>query len=183
MLPQDRLKFGPLTATLKDGSILTLRLLEPGDADVLGDFYESIPREDHRHYAPHKLNRMQARIKAERMADSEHFICVIAVDKSKQIAGYAWCLWKRPEDESSVLGICIRRNYQRLGTGRSIMQRLLEIVRQAGPPRVQLTVNQANAGALNLYQKMGFTIVAEQMRPSFGEFAAEPEYRMQRMLR
>ena len=132
MLPQDRLKFGPLTATLKDGSILTLRLLEPGDADVLGDFYESIPREDHRHYAPHKLNRMQARIKAEKMADSEHFICVIAVDKSKQIAGYAWCLWKRPEDESSVLGICIRRNYQRLGTGRSIMQRLLEIVRQAG---------------------------------------------------
>jgi ribosomal protein S18 acetylase RimI-like enzyme len=180
---QKRQAFGPIIAILKDGSAITLRLLEPADADALGDFYESVPREDYRHYAPHPLNREQANIKAGKLADSPYFICIIAANTSGQIAGYAWVDWKKPDDECCSLGICIRREYQGLGTGAAIMTRLLEVVGQAGPARVQLTVHKTNPRAFSLYQKMGFETVREQMRPKFEEFAAEPVYFMERRSR
>lgn len=183
MHPQQRQAFGPITAALKDRSTITLRLLEPTDADALGDFYESVPREDYRHYAPHKLNREQANIKAQKLADSPRFICIVGLDLAGQIIGYAWVDWKKPDDDCCSLGICIRREYQGLGTGAALMTRLLDVVGQAGPARVQLTVNQSNPRAFALYRKMGFQTVREQMRSKIDGFPPEPEYFMERRSR
>jgi ribosomal protein S18 acetylase RimI-like enzyme len=183
MLQADRQRFAPASAILKDGSQVTLRLLEPTDAAALGDFYESVPREDYRHYAPHKLNRAQAKYKVEKFADSPHCICVIAVNDSEQIVGYAWCLWNDPTDERCLLGLCIGRANQGNGLGQAVLCRLLEIVKVLGPPVVCLTVNKANPRAFALYQKMGFIQLREQTRQRVEEFPAEPEYYMELRLR
>ena len=183
MTPQDRQSHPAITTLLKDGTPVTLRLLEPGDADALGDFYESISRVDYRHYAPHKLNRTQAALKAVKLADASGFICVIAVNNSGRIVGYAWVDWKDPNADRCGLGICISNAWQGQGTATALMHRLLQIVEQAGPPLVQLTVTQANPRAIALYQKMGFTITGQDTRPPFEEFAADPLYCMERKLR
>lgn len=46
-----------------------------------------------------------------------------------------------------------------------------------------LTVQLANPRAIALYQKMGFRIVRQQVRDRIGDFAAEPEYAMEQIVR
>jgi ribosomal protein S18 acetylase RimI-like enzyme len=210
MLPQDSARFAPVVKTLKDGRSITLRLLEQGDAEALGDFYESVPREDYRFYRAQKLTRAMGQRMAREQADSDNLVCVVGVynavpaggqgaaaptagagcaERSSgqaaagQIVGYAWYDWKEPTDPMSRFGICIRRGYQDGGTGRILMTRMLEIAREVGPPLMNLTVQKANVRAVALYQKMGFHIVREQMRGPSPEFETEPEYYMEQSLR
>lgn len=182
MNPAERRRFGPTHATLKHGSTVTLRVLMPDDGDALGDFYESVPREDFRFYCPHALNREEAARKAAR-ADDEQFVCLVAVDDAVRIAGYAWYEWHGPDSGVSGFGICIRREFQGLGLGESIMRRLFEIASEVGPPRMCLTVQKANERAVQLYQKLGFAPVREQECGERWGFAPEPEYYMERAAR
>jgi ribosomal protein S18 acetylase RimI-like enzyme len=77
------------------------------------------------------------------------------------------------------MGICIRRGFQDCGLGAALMDRLGAIARDVGPPVMGLTVQQANPRGIALYQKMGFGVVREQVRPGDGE----PEFYMERRVR
>jgi ribosomal protein S18 acetylase RimI-like enzyme len=177
-----RQRFAPIQVSLKDGRLITIRFLEPRDVAALGDFYESVPREDVRFYCPHPLTRQKAAEKAAEAA-GPRLVALVAESSTGEIVGYAWYRWKADDSRSSGLGICIRRDHQGIGTGRALMPRLLEVARDVGPPLMTLTVQKANARAVALYQQMGFRIVAEQMRRAFDEFPAEPEYRMELRVR
>ena len=177
----------PRVVTLRDGRQLTLRLLAEDDAEGLGDFYESMPRETWRFYCPPKLTREDAAEKAAR-ALSPALVCLVAVDETTgQIAGYDWYQWENEESRASVFGICLREAYRGVGLGRALIQRLLEIahgrlrggVRKVEPPVISLTVQLANPRAVALYTKMGFRIVREQVREQVADFPAEPEYYME----
>ena len=185
MLPQDRARYAPVERTLKDGRALTLRLLEPTDTEELTRFYESVPPEDFRFYRAQPLTREMARKMAEERADTVNLVCLVGVDAAAggRIAGYAWYDWKEPQAPMSTFGICVRRGYQDGGMGRILMERLLEIAREVGPPIMNLTVQKANPRAVALYQKMGFAIVREQMRGPSPIFEPEPEYYMEQPVR
>jgi GNAT superfamily N-acetyltransferase len=182
MLQEDRERFGPTPADLKDGRRVTLRLLDPADAEALGEFFESVPREDCRFYSPYKLTRLKA---AERAADSLHAcsILLVAEDEGRRIVGIATCDWKDAHSPSGGFGLCVRRGFQGVGLGGRLMARLLEIAAQVGPPVVTLTVQLANPRAVALYRKMGFRVVREQVRGAVDEFPPEPEFLMQRRMR
>ncbi len=178
MCEDARQHFAPSQVTLRDGRPIAIRFLAPGDAGALGDLYESIPREDYRFYRPHPLTRERAAEKAAAAA-GPRFVALVAESPGGGIGGYAWYRWKADDSSSSTFGICIRRDYQGVGTGRALMSRLLEVARQVGPAVMTLTVQKANVRALALYRQMGFRIVGEQVQPAFEEFPAEPEYRME----
>ena len=193
MQTEYRSQFPPQVATLKNGRRLTLRLLAEDDAEALGDFYESMPRETWRFYCPPKLTRQDAAEKAAR-ALSPTLVCLVAVDETTgQIAGYDWYQWDDEESRASVFGICVREAYRGIGLGRALIQRLLEIAhgrvhgriraRKIGPPVMSLTVQLANPRAVALYTKMGFRIVREQIREQVADFPAEPEYYMEQIVR
>lgn len=184
MEPKERARFGPITAGLKDGRSITVRMLETTDGDALAELYESVPRKDYRFYAPHPLTRDEATRKAERRADSATFVCAVGVEEGGQIiVGYAWYDWRVPDCLTSGFGICVGRAYQGCGAGQAIMRRLFEVAAELGPPRMGLTVQKANTRAVALYRKMGFAIVREQVRAAFEEFPPEPEYYMERAAR
>jgi ribosomal protein S18 acetylase RimI-like enzyme len=183
MRPEERARFVPLAAELKDGRKITIRMLAPTDGEALAEFYGSVPREDYRFYGPHPLTRAAALQKVEQGADSPTFVCAVGVEETGRIVGYAWYRWKESDSPTSVFGICIRREYQGGGTGQAILRRLLEVAREVGPERMCLTVQKANTRAVALYQKMGFEIVREQTRGAFEEFPDEPEYYMERATR
>ena len=69
-------RFAGKPAILANGSAAVIRPLAIGDGDALGDFYESIPREDIRFYCPHPLTREKA---AENAARALHPYEVVLV--------------------------------------------------------------------------------------------------------
>ncbi len=183
MLALDRKRFGPITATLRDGRALTLRWLGSRDGEALAEFYQAIPPEAYRFYRAHRLTRAEALQRMAEQADAPTFVCLLAETPDARIAGYAWYEWKDPDSPASTFGICIRPGWQSGGLGRALMARLLEVAADLGPPRMELTVQLANAGAIALYTKMGFRIVGQQVRNATAEFPAEPEYAMARAVR
>lgn len=184
MTPEDQDRFPPETAALEDGRKAVIRPLRTADADALADFYASIPLEDYRFYCPHPLDRANAERNAKN-ADSPFEVVIVIETPKGKIGGYAWYRWKKDTDAESVFGICLRRDVQRLGGGRALMTRVLEIAWGLGPPVMTLTVQLANPRAVSLYRRMGFEIVKQDMRTPDAScgFQPEPQYHMQRRVR
>jgi len=184
MKPEDRRRFPPQAVGLKDGRQGVIRPLATDDAVALGDFYATVPREDLRFYCPHPLTREKAAENAA-AADSPYQVVLVLEAPDRTIAGYAWYRWTEENASRSTLGICIRRDFQGVGAGQALLARLLEIAQEIGPPIVSLTVQLANARGRALYQKMGFRVVREQVRPADPALGleAEPEYYMERRVR
>ncbi len=177
-------KFAQLKVELKNGILAEIRPLALSDGDRLANFYAQISQVDKRFYCPHPLNSEYARKNvAESLNPYEVVLVLILPDN--EIGGYAWYRWKKSDDAESIFGICLRPDWQGAGGGRALMSRLDSIAAHIGPVYMTLTVQKANVRGLALYQKMGFNIIREQMRPLdpvFG-FLPEPEYFMKRQVR
>ena len=196
MTPRDRRRFGARRVVLAGGVQAVIRPLRRGDADALGDFYESIPRRDYRFYRAAPLTREMAYAEAAAADRPDRAVLLLipaphtgagsghsraASGSTDIVGGHVWSRWADGADRS-VLGLCVRPGFQRLGAGAALMARLLEVGVSLGPPVMTLTVQQANPRAIRLYRKMGFRTVREQMRPANRWFAAEPEYYMERTI-
>lgn len=177
MTPEDCQRFPPVHVVLKNGKPAVIRPLDPSDAEALAAFYAAIPRKDIRFYNPHPLTREMALKNAAAAFSPLEAVLILAVESG--IGGYAWYRWKQ-DAPASGFGICIRTDFQDSGAGRALMTRLMEIAATVGPPVMHLTVQKANARAFALYSSMGFKVVREQMVGARAEFAAEPEYAMER---
>ena len=182
MLISDQQRFSPITVMLKDKSSVVIRFLAEDDAQVYGDFYESIERAAYRFYCPHPLTRENAE-KRTAAALSPSVVGLVAVDATQHIVAYASFQWNASEHYSSFFGICIQKPYRGVGLGEILIQRIAEIANVIGPPVMSLTVQKANPCAVELYRKMGFEIIREQMRAQVEEFPPEQEYYMERRVR
>ena len=183
MTPEQQIHFPPVRVVLKNNESVMVRLLREDDADGLGDLYESVPLEDARFYlSPSRLNRTQASSETSQ-ADSPFFVGMVLEAGDASVAGYAYYAWSEESSTVSRFGICIRRDYQGCGAGKVLMTHLLEIARRIGPPTMGLHVQKANQRAVDLYSKMGFEIIQEQIRAARDCFEAEPEYYMERRVR
>lgn len=177
-------QFPPLAVTLRDGASAMVRSLAVGDGDALADFYSHVPRGDLRFYFPHPLDREHA-LAIAAQANSPLRVTLVLELPDGRIGGYAWYRWASPEAERSEFGICIASGCKGAGAGRLLMTHLIALARHFGPSVMGLTVQLANPLAVALYQRMGFTIVREQMvkhHPSL-QMADELEYAMELRLR
>jgi ribosomal-protein-alanine N-acetyltransferase len=60
------------------------------------------------------------------------------------------------EDELHVNNVAARRDYRRLGVGRSLMEAAIDEARQRGAAQVLLEVRASNEAAQLLYKNLGF---------------------------
>ncbi len=178
---QDQQQFPPLEVVLKNGTSATLRFLSRQDGGYLSDFYASIPHEFTRFYGPYPLDRKRA---LEHVAKAESPLEVVLVLETEihKIGGYAWYRWREENAEASTLGICVRPEYVGCGAGRCLMNRLMEIAEDIGPPVMRLTCQHANPKAVILYRKMGFKITKEGMTGGSDNFPSEPQYWMEKVI-
>jgi ribosomal protein S18 acetylase RimI-like enzyme len=174
MKPEDFKRFLPQTVLLKNQKQGVIRPLTLQDGEALAGFYESVPPEDFRFYCPYPLTRAKALEKAAAAFDPRQVVLVLEAP-DHTIGGYAWFRWQSDDAPAGGFGMCIRRDYQGTGAARTLIAHVLDIAREIGPPVMSLTVQKANVRGVELYQKMGFHIVREQMRPAKPEFGLEPE--------
>ena len=82
----------------------------------------------------------------------------IAAFDEGSLIGYAG-LAVYPPDEAWVNNIAVRRDRQRHGVGRALLDELLAAAGRRGIRRVMLEVAADNAPALKLYESYGFDVV------------------------
>jgi ribosomal-protein-alanine N-acetyltransferase len=90
------------------------------------------------------------------LANGHHYL--VAQDGDGDVLGYAG-LVASPPDEAWVQNIAVRRDAQRRGIGRALLEALLAQAREAGCRRTLLEVAVDNGPAQLLYQAYGFTTV------------------------
>ena len=177
MTPADQQRFPPLAITLRNGTPAVIRPLAETDGEALARFYAGIPAEDVLFYCPHPLTREHA-LKNAAQAASPTQVVLVLEPSGGGIGGYAWYRWEAGA-LASGFGICIARAFQGAGAGQQLMSRLLEIALTVGPPVMSLTVQKRNPKGVELYTKMGFRVIREQLRAGDNE----PEYYMERRVR
>jgi [ribosomal protein S18]-alanine N-acetyltransferase len=87
------------------------------------------------------------------LANGHHYL--VALDDDGQVLGYAG-LAVAPPDESWVQNIAVRRDAQRRGIGRALLEALLAETNRRGMRNVLLEVAVDNAAAQRLYATYDF---------------------------
>jgi len=90
------------------------------------------------------------------LANGHHY--VVALDGDDDVVGYAGLVLSPPQ-EAWVNNMAVRRDRQRHGIGRALLEDLLETARRAGIPTTLLEVAADNAPAQAMYQRYGFQTV------------------------
>jgi ribosomal protein S18 acetylase RimI-like enzyme len=93
---------------------------------------------------------------------------VIALDKGFPVGAAWYRLFDRArpgfgfvDERTPELAIAVVPNARGRGVGTALLNALLERARADGYPTLSLSVDRANAGAIELYQRHGFEQVAE----------------------
>jgi len=90
------------------------------------------------------------------LAAGHHY--VVALDEQGRVAGYAG-LAVAPPDQAWVQNLAVRRDRQRAGVGRTLLEALLAEARRRAVRSVLLEVAVDNAAAQRLYDAYGFVTV------------------------
>ena len=179
MTPEDQKRYAPERVWVSNGMEALIRFLCPLDDAEMREFYNAVPSEDKRFY-PATLEELDKKLAECEKPNAVHLVITTA---QGLIFGHAYYRWDGDDSEKSTFGICIRPGYQGIGAGKALMNRLLDISREIGPPVMCLTVQKANERAFEMYKKMGFRVIREQTVGERFGFPAEPEYYMERVLR
>lgn len=89
--------------------------------------------------------------------DAGHYY-LVARDGAGAVAGYGG-LAVVPGEEAWVNNLAVRRDAQRLGIGRAVLEALLAEAERVGVPRVLLEVAADNPAAQRLYASHGFETI------------------------
>ena len=74
----------------------------------------------------------------------------------------------RPEyDFMSLDQMSVRSEYRRQGIGTRLIEKVMEISRERGIRRIELTVWTSNSDALHFYEHMGFNAIIQRQRLDF----------------
>lgn len=88
---------------------------------------------------------------------------LVAEDEAGQVAGYAFCVYQRHQNEGSfndlttlyLDDLCVDENCRGRQVGKSLYEAVLDLARSAGCYNVTLNVWSCNPGAMRFYEKCG----------------------------
>jgi len=164
----------PETVCLRNGQAAFIRLVERTDGPLLYEQMMSMSEESRRLFCPYPFDRSHAEaIAAE--AGSNRSMRLLALVDSKP-AGYAYFTTNNAKRGFPMVGIGVTDEFQGMGLGRSLMDRLVEAARGRGYRGLELHVFKDNYRAQKLYLSLGFAFNGEadwgrqySMRLSFAE--------------
>jgi RimJ/RimL family protein N-acetyltransferase len=143
---------------------IIFRSIEKEDVDQLYELLNELPDKAKSFFHPHKFDKET--INDICVNTRDHYFVLIIYNK---IIGYSFLRlfgYKIPS-----FGCCIHHEYWGKGYGETITKKTIEMAKKIGYPKVILKVYKKNNAAFNLYKKIGFKVIDENLETD--------EYRME----
>jgi RimJ/RimL family protein N-acetyltransferase len=151
-----RLEGFPRDVTLRDGTTVTLRPIEPDDGQALGEFYRDLPEED----------RLFLREDVRRPGWAEEFIHSVDFDSivsllaehQERVVGNATLYRSRHGWSAHVaeIRIAVARPFQRHGLGTALASQLVRHAISLGLEKIVAHVVDNQVAAKRAFEKLGF---------------------------
>ena len=94
----------------------------------------------------------------------------IVAKKNGNILGFAGIIITPIDTE--ITNIVTKKSERKKGIGTSLLDRLIEMTKEAGKDSISLEVNEKNKIAVNIYEKNGFEIVGRRKKYYEGKYDA-----------
>jgi L-amino acid N-acyltransferase YncA len=150
----------PKEATLKDGRVVTIRLLANGDFDKLYAFFKALPEED-RLFMRHDVTDPEVVGKWVEQLDFDRVIPLVAEEEDKIVADgtlhFARHGWARYVGQ---IRLVTARTHRHVGLGTLIARELVLLAEKRDLEKLQSQVIEDNVGSVRLFEKLGFKTCA-----------------------
>ena len=87
-------------------------------------------------------------------------VCHIFVVRTPECPVVGFCAFWLVYDEIHINNVALRPGYRGQGMGTALMHHVMRAARELGAKRATLEVRASNAGALRLYERLGFYVAA-----------------------
>ncbi len=167
----------PRTFTLRDGTVLTIRVGVPDDAAAMLEYLECVSGEsDFLTFGPGEFEMTEAQEAAHlaTVGDAPDHLHVVATDGGLIVACITFGTGRRQRvRHHGELAISVRRSHWGRGIGALLMDTLIDWARSVGSIRkVALRVRTDNARGIALYREKGFVVEGTLRR----EICVDGEY-------
>lgn len=157
------MKFGPIYVTDKKGQKIELRSAEVSDAAALIAYLKTTAGETPyliREPEEVTITTEQERAFIQSMEESENELMLLAFADGKHLGNCSLSKVGRKirYAHRCEVAIALYREYWGRGIGRIMMETILEEAGKCGYEQAELQVMRKNAGAVSLYEKLGFRI-------------------------
>tara|TARA_X000000368_G_C22780240_1_gene601197 strand:- start:284 stop:706 length:423 start_codon:yes stop_codon:yes gene_type:complete len=134
-----------------------LKIVSQDDLQILSEFIDSLKEEKDtfKYFEKRKIEIVYS-----------HELTYLMIGRDNEILAYGHI-----ENENNIywLGILVPIKHQSKGNGLLMMNKLIEESKKLKIPKITLSVYKANEKAVNLYNKMGFSVVKEDKSNLFFE--------------
>lgn len=147
-----------------------IRNIVPGDFPLLKEFlYEAIFVPEGVAPPPRSVvNRPELQIYFADFGSRAGDLGLVA-ESGSEVVGMVWCRlmhdYGHLDDDTPSLALAVREPFRSNGIGSALLQAMLLLLKQAGYPRVSLSVQKANR-AVHLYRRQDFIRSAKRRRSS-----------------
>ena len=142
--------------TLKDGTKVTVRELQPDDLDQLMKFYEELPLED-RKYLRFDVTDKKVVTKRLKRTESGDDIRIAALHNGEFVASgvieLSGLAWSKHQGEIRVI---VARPFQHRGLGMVMIRELFFIAVQNNLEVITAMMMRPQVGAQHIFRKLGF---------------------------
>lgn len=143
----------------------TIREMRIDEYPLLDDFlYQAIYQPDKTNLAPKSIinnSELQVYIKGFGTQKDDHCFCA---EVDNKVVGAVWVRningYGSIDDVTVEFAISVFDEYQKMGIGTALMNRMLEHLKELNYPKASLAVQKGNY-AVRMYQKVGFEIACE----------------------
>lgn len=143
----------------------TIRKMRTDEYPLLDDFlYQAIYQPDKTNLAPKSIinnSELQVYIKGFGTQKDDHCFCA---EVDNKVVGAVWVRningYGSIDDVTVEFAISVFDQYQEMGIGTALMNRMLEHLKELNYPKASLAVQKGNY-AVRMYQKVGFEIACE----------------------
>ena len=161
----------PKMITLRDGHVLTLRLMNRDDQFGLYEFFISLPLEDRR-YLRNDVTDRKVIENWVRNLDYDKVVPVLAEDDGRIVANATlhWQTfgWGRHVGE---IRITIHPEFQGRGLGIALLDEISDLAAQSGVKKLLARIVSTRAGTITAFEKAGFSQVTV-LPPAGQQFVA-----------
>lgn len=176
------------TVTLKDSSTVTLRRVLASDARSMLEHLVITHTESPRNMnsGPGAWENFPVEKEEEILrtfeSDETKFM-LVAVHEGRIVAGLGVTpAFGEYRKNNGTLGMSVQAAFSGLGLGTEMMRHALELAREIGYHRIELTVREFNLPAIALYEKLGFERYGTLKEVAFIDGAYFDEYAYQKII-